>query len=261
MRSNLILLALLLLTVTAGEAYGRPLRLFFSGAAGLSNPADPNSPAQDPSFDVGRNPALIAVTNVPVRLFIWAQIAPPGTPNDVIYRGISFRIRATGPGAVITGHSFWNYTNGAYGGGSGRWQNFVSSSNQTSASFAGAAVTLGAGVNNSNAAASQDTHYRRFLSDGTTRLDATLLGWVEVARTQFQEVQLRFEVGPQGIVQSGAGPQLRLHGLGRRGIRSAGRSGRGKHAHRGCHNPGARAGRVRATGAGRRDAAAAVAFR
>jgi MYXO-CTERM domain-containing protein len=197
--------------VAAPAAFGqeRPLRLFYS-AAGLSNPADTNSPAQDPTADLGVNPVRGVTSGTPVRLWVWAQINPPGSPNNVTYNGVSFtqNLTASGGGAgTISGFQFWNYTNGAYGNNTGRYQFFSNSPAGTTngVAFAGAAVTTGAGVNNTNTANTQDTQYRRFATNGTTRIDAVLLGRIDVTPTGpiGSQVQLRFAVGTSGIAQSG----------------------------------------------------------
>jgi hypothetical protein len=194
----------------APAVYGqeRPLRLFYS-SAGLSNPANTNSAAGDPTADLGVNPVRSANPGEAVRLYVWAQIAPPGTPNNVTYNGVSFTNNLTiagGGAATISGFNFWNYTNGDLGNGAGRWQNFSQSAagSTNNIAFAGAAVTAGIGVTNSNAANTNDGQHRRFATNGTTRIDATLLGWVEVTGTAAgQSLELRFAVGQSGIAQSG----------------------------------------------------------
>lgn len=208
MKKFLVVLAgVAMFAVPAVNAQPRPLRLFFS-SAGLSIPANTNSAADAPDANLGANPEVSVPANTAVRLYVWAQINPPGTPNNAVYNGVSFRTAVTGVGGSMSGFSFWNYTNGTYGSGAGRWQQFAQSGDATSATFAGAAVTAGAGVNNSAAALASDSQYKRFRVDGTTRIDATLLGWVEVQGTTLnQTLELRFAVGNSGIAQSGQPPQ------------------------------------------------------
>lgn len=209
MKKFLVVLAgVALFAAPAVNAQGRPLRLFYS-TVGLTDLGNTNSPAADPTADLNLAAGGPVINNVPigqpVRLFVWAQITPPGTPNNATYNGVHLINNVTGTGGSITGHSFWNYTNGAYGNGTGRWQNFTQSPAGTSngVSLAGAAVTTGAGVSNTPAAATNDTQHRRFATNGTTRIDATLLGWIQVTGTQQGELQVRFSVGSSGIAQSG----------------------------------------------------------
>jgi hypothetical protein len=214
MKKFLVILAgVAMFAAPAANAQARPLRLFFA-TQGLSNPADENSPALDPTASLGANPTLSTTPGAPVRLYVWAQINPPGTPNNVFYNGVSFNTNLTGAGGTVSGFNYWNYTNGAYGGNAGRWQQFSEGGNATSSSFAGAAVTAGAGVNNTAAAVASDTQHRRFATDGTTRIDATLLGWVEVTGTQVGQLELRFAVGQSGITLSGQPPQRIYMGWG-----------------------------------------------
>lgn len=214
MKKFFVLLAGVAMFAAPAMGQGRPLRLFFS-TAGLSDTSNTNSPAQAPDADLGVNPVLNALPGAPVRLYVWAQITPPGTPNNATYNGVSLNATVSGVGGSVTNSNFWNYTNGSYGNSTGRWQQFTQSRNATSATFAGAAVTTGAGVNNTNAANSSDSQYRRFRTDGTTRLDATLLGWVEFAgNTIGQTLEIRFSVGSLGIAQSQQPPQRIYMGWG-----------------------------------------------
>lgn len=214
MKKFLVMLAgVALFAAPSVSAQGRPLRLFFS-SAGLSDTANTNSPANSPTADMGANPIRSAGINSAVRLYVWAAFAPAGTPNTVVYNGVALNTNVTGAGGTVSGFNYWNYTNGNYGNGTGRWQQFNQSGTATSSSFAGAAVTSGAGVNNSATANTNDTQYKRFAPDGTTRIDATLLGWVEVKGSQVGQLELRFAVGTQGINQSGQAPQRIYMGWG-----------------------------------------------
>ncbi len=189
------------------SAQSRPIRLFLS-TIGLSNPADPTSPADNPSPELGTNPTVLIPFGDTTRLYVWAQITPPGTPNNVIYNGVSLRTRVDGVGGVISTHNFWNYTNGSYGANVGRWSNQTSgSSGSDQAWMSGVAVIGGAGVNNSNTANSVDTQYERFALDGTTRIDATLLGYIEVTGNAAGALEVRLAVGQQGVSQVGGGIQ------------------------------------------------------
>jgi hypothetical protein len=207
MKKFLVILAgVAMFAAPAVNAQGRPLRLFYSATAGLSDPGNTNSAAQDPTTTLGVNPVINGVAiGAPVRLYVWAQITPPGTPNTATYNGVHLVNNVTGAGGSISGHSFWNYTNGTYGNGTGRWQNFSQSPAGTTnaVSLAGAAVTTGAGVSNTAAAATNDTQHRRFATNGTTRIDATLLGWIEVRGTAQGALTVKFSVGSSGIAQSG----------------------------------------------------------
>lgn len=188
-------------------AQSRPLRLFLS-TIGLSNPADPSSPTDNPSPELGTNPSVVIPSGGTTRLYVWAQITPPGTPNNVIYNGVSLRTRVEGDGGVISSYNFWNYTNGSYGANVGRWSSQVSGSNGTNLAWtAGVAVVAGAGVNNSNTANAVDTQYERFALDGTTRIDATLLGYIEVTGNTAGALEVHLAVGQQGVSQVGAGVQ------------------------------------------------------
>ncbi len=199
---TLIALAVALFAATAALGQGRPLRLFFSHA-GLTDPNDTNSAALPPDADLGVNPVFNVNPGESARLYIWAQITPPGTPNNAIYPMLSLRASITGAGGAATGHAFWNYTNGSYGT-TGRWQQFSQSRDATGAHLGGVAVTTGAGVNNTQAAASNDRQHRRFAIDGMTRIDATLLGWVEMTGvTPGQTHEIFFAIGSQGITQAG----------------------------------------------------------
>ena len=206
MKKFLVILAgVAMFAAPAVNAQPRPLRLFYSATAGLSDAGNNNSAAQDPTTTLGVNPAINANVGQAVRLYVWAQITPPGTPNNATYNGVHLINNVTGTGGSISGHSFWNYTNGSYGNGTGRWQNFTQSPAGTTnaVSLAAAAVTTGAGVNNTAAAATNDTQHRRFATNGTTRIDATLLGWIEVRGTEVGLLQVKFAVGSSGIAQSG----------------------------------------------------------
>ncbi len=202
MKKFFVLLAGVAMFAAPAMGQGRPLRLFFS-TAGLSDTANTNSAAQAPDANLGANPVLDALPGAATRLYVWAQITPPGTPNNATYNGVSLRATVSGAGGSVTNSNFWNYTNGTYGT-TGRWQQFSQSRDANSASFGGGAVVTGAGVNNTNAANTSDGQYKRFRTDGTTRLDATLLGWVEFAgATVGQTLEIRFSIGAQGIAQSG----------------------------------------------------------
>jgi hypothetical protein len=215
MKKFLVVLAgIAMFAVPAVNAQGRPFRLFFS-TVGLTDTGNTNSPAGDPTASLGVNPQIDVAPNTPVRLYVWGQINPPGTPNNATYNGVSYRVLASGTGGSISGFNFWNYTNGSYGNGTGRWQQFSQSGDATSATFAGAAVVTGAGVNNTAAAVAMDGQHKRFATNGTTRIDATLLGWVEAQGSAIGEmVELRFAVGSSGIAQSGQPPQRIYMGWG-----------------------------------------------
>lgn len=219
MKKYLLALAGVAMLAAPALAQDRPLRLFFSATAGLSNASDTNSDAVAPVADIGANPKVSAEPGQSVRLWIWAQILGPGggapsTPNTVVYNGLAMRVRATGAGGVITGYDFWNYTNGTYGNGTGRWQGLgenVIAPNEVD--LAGAAVTTGAGVNNSNTANTNDRQYLRLVAG--VRQDVTLLGYVDVAGTDAgSKVEVRFAVGTNGITRSGVGVQPVFFGWG-----------------------------------------------
>jgi hypothetical protein len=203
MKKFLVMVAgVAMLATSAVNAQERPLRLFYS-TTGLSDPNNVNSPAVVPA-NLGANPSINVNVNTATRLYVWAQITPPGAPNQVTYNGVHLINNLTGAGGTVSGFRFWNYTNGDFGT-TGRWQNFTQSAPGTTngISFAGAAVTTGAGVTNQNTPIATDGQHKRFGADGTTRIDSTLLGWIEVQGSQIGELQLRFAVGASGIAQSG----------------------------------------------------------
>jgi hypothetical protein len=228
-------------------AQTRPIRLFFS-TLGLSNPGNTDSPAVAPIDAVGPTAGSGAnikvngvLPNTPVRLYIWAQMmgpngGAPGTPNTVLYQGISLRVRATGTaGGSITGMNFWNYTNGTMGGNYGRWRSgdidgdggtghIVLAPNERAAG--GAAVNGGIGVTNANATnppnPNSDGHYLRTVAG--VRQDVTLLGSVDVMGAAAGKVEVRFAVGTQGINRSGAAPEPVYTGYGDEGVPLTGAS-------------------------------------
>ena len=200
----------------AAEAQPRGIRLFLS-TIGLSDPNDVQSPALNPAPEFGLNPSVVAPVNAPTRLYLWAKLEPAGSPNTVRYGGVALVNMVSGAGGALSGFQFWNYTNGTYR----RWQQFSHSPTGTTngAVFAGAAVTSGAGVNNSDAAHALDMHYRRFAPDGTTRIDSTLLGWLEVSGSQIgQTISVRVLATSSGIWQSGGEPGPIYQGWGDEGI-------------------------------------------
>lgn len=209
MKKLLLVMAGAAMLAAPALAQTRPLRLFFSNS-GLSDAGNTNSAAVSPAQDMGINPKAEHPTpGLTTRLWVWAQILGPGgtaptTPNNVTFNGVSLRVNASGPG-TISGFNFWNYSNGTYGGNAGRWQQHSSSAliPGSSHEFSGAAVTAGAGVNNTAAAATNDTQYIR---GAAPRLDVTLLGWVDVTGNAQGTVELRFAVGTLGIAQSGGLP-------------------------------------------------------
>jgi hypothetical protein len=192
--------------IAATPADARAFRLFFS-SAGLSDSTDTLSPAETPVADFNINPDFLTEVGQSARLYVWAKFEPAGTPNSVVYNGVSFNIDIYGAGEII-GHSFWNYTNGTYGGNAGRWQHRTSSHSAMQARFQGVAVTYGAGVNNTAAAHANDRQHLRFAPDGVTRIDATLLGYVDVMPTLPGGVADVFlTIGSSGITQLGEAPQ------------------------------------------------------
>lgn len=218
MRKYVVVLAgAAMLALPALGQTARPLRLFFS-EQGLSDPNNTSSNAAAPaniSGLAGTNPLVpydITAPTGPVRLYVWAQIlgvngAAPGTPNTATYNGVALRIRASGPGA-ITGANFWNYSNGSYGNGFGRWQEFSVGNVGGDTEFAGGAVSGGAGVNNTGNAAGTDggaTQFdRQYLRTvGGVRTDVTLLGYIEVTPSGEGVIELKYAVGTQGIALSG----------------------------------------------------------
>ena len=186
MRTGLCQTAITVLMAVASApapGQGRPLRLFLS-PLGLSDPSNVQSPAVNPAPTLGINPSLTIAPNQAARLYVWAQINPPGAPNNVTYNTAFLRARVTGAGGAVAGFQFWNYTNGSYGNNTGRWQSIVQYGEPTTAYLDAAAVTTGAGINNTNTANTFDAQHRRFATDGTTRIDCTLLGWVEFTASQ-----------------------------------------------------------------------------
>lgn len=195
----------LLALPSLANAQGRPLRLFFS-TNGLSDPADVQSNAEVPA-SLGVNPTVDAMPGETVRLYVWAQITPPGPANNATYNGVSLAVNAGG-GSAVTGFNFWNYTNGALGNGAGRWQQFgVVPSLPGSVEFSGGAVVAGIGVTNSGDANTNDRQHRRFAADGTTRIDSTLLGYVELSAAAAGDYPIHFAIGSLGIAQQGQPPQ------------------------------------------------------
>lgn len=205
MRKFLVLVAgVAMCAAPAALGQERSFRLFYS-AAGLSDTGNTNSAAQDPTADLGANPVRSTTPGVPVRLYIWGQLmgangAAPGTPNNVTYNGVSLFSRVSGTGGSINGFNFWNYNNGSYN----RWQQIGTSPAGTSNNvyMAGGAVTFGSGVNNTNASLPLDGQQKRFATNGTTRIDSTLLGWIDVVGTQIGQLEVRFAIGTNGISQS-----------------------------------------------------------
>ncbi len=219
LRSGLVpALSAFLIAPSVVHAQARPLRLFFS-TRGLSNAEDLNSAAQAPDADLGVNPELTVLVGHAVRLYIWAQLSPPGAPNTATYNGVSLRAKVNGPGAEITDVGWWNYLNTAPNPDYVRWQAISTdvSGLPTDVQMNGAAVTTGSGVNNRDLANAQDQQHRRFALDGVTRIDCTLIGYIDVQGNQTGAIEARFAVGNSGIVQQGQAAQPVLMGWGDEG--------------------------------------------
>ncbi len=205
MRRHRVLTLAAFASLLCSAALGQPrsLRLFFS-QAGLTNPADAASPAAPPDADLGTNPHFTVAAGQSQRLYVWAQITPPGTPNNVAFNRMSLITRVSGVGVAVVGANFWNYANGAYR----RWDQLAFEHVGANASFLATSELLGSGVNYTSAANNADTHYRRNTADGAARIDSTLLGWVDVAgAAPGATLEVRFAIGTLAIVEVGQPPR------------------------------------------------------